>query len=166
MNELKHQNLKYHVYETLVLFVVGMCLYTTIEVFFRGYSFRLMGLMGGFAMLFCNCINDKFSWDIPLCWQMFIGGMVITAMELLSGEFALHVLGIRMWDYSNQWMSMCDDLICPLFSFFWVLLSAVGILLSDAINYYVFHDDVRPYYRCVTGNIWFMMPERICGGKQ
>ena len=160
------EKVKLHTFKTLVLFFVGVCLYVTIETFFRGYSYRLMGIMGGFAILLCNCINDKISWDIPLCWQMFIGGMGITCLELVSGEFAIHVLGIRMWDYSNQWMPMCDNLICPLFSFFWVLLAGVGILSSDAINYYVFHDSMRPYYRCINGNIWFQMPERICGGWQ
>ena len=35
----------------LLLFLAGYCVYLAIEVTFRGYSFRLMGLTGGAAMV-------------------------------------------------------------------------------------------------------------------
>lgn len=95
---------------------------------------------------------------------MIIGGVIITIIEVVSGLFALNVLHIRMWDYSNMWGSCFDGLVCPLFSLFWVLLSGVGIILADAINFYVLHEEPRPYYRCINGKVFFMMPRRICGG--
>lgn len=153
-------------FSKLLLFVVGMCVYTTIEVLFRGYSYRLMSLVGGISLLILDAINDRVSWTIPLVIQMVIGGIAITILELISGEFGLHVLGIRMWDYSNQWMPLCDNFICPLFSFFWVLLSGVGIILADAINYYVLHSEMRPIYLKLNGDGWFMLPERLCGHKE
>lgn len=109
-------------------------------------------------------INNKISWDMPLAFQMLLGGMLVTALEVLSGEFALYVLNTRMWDYSGQWMAMCDNLICPLFSLCWVMLSGVAIILADAINYYVLHDDQQPYYKKINGNLLFEMPNRNCGG--
>lgn len=148
----------------LILFVVGMCIYTTIEVWFRGYSYRLMSIVGGVALVLLSGLNSEFDNDMPLLTQMFVGGLMITCLELISGEFALQFFGIRMWNYSGQWMSMCDDLICPLFSFFWCLLAGVGIILADTIDFYVLHNDWHPYYRRLNGNIWFYLPERICGG--
>ena len=32
------------VYKNVILFIVGFCLYITIEVLFRGYSYPLMGV--------------------------------------------------------------------------------------------------------------------------
>lgn len=158
------KNVNKQILKNIILFLTGLCIYTTIEIWFRGVSFRLMGIVGGIIMVLEDKINDHISWDIPLIIQMFIGGALVTALELVSGEFALYILGIRMWDYSGQWMSMCNNLICPLFSFVWGLLSGVAIMLADAINYYLLHDNQRPYYRKLNGNILYQMPERICGG--
>lgn len=145
-----------------ILFITGLCIYTTIEVWFRGYSYRLMGIVGGIIMCLLDKINDRISWDIPLIVQIFLGGVIVTVLELLSGEFALRVLNTRMWDYSKMWLSMCDDLICPLFSLVWMILSGISILLSDAINYYVLHDKQVPYYKKMNGEILYQMPERKC----
>jgi len=155
--------MKKEILKSIILFITGMCLYITIEVFFRGYSFRLMGIVGGILMCFVfDKINDKISWDLPLVIQMLIGGFATTLLELISGEFALHILDVRMWDYSGQWLSMFDNLICPLFSFIWCLLSGIAIVLCDAINYYLIHDEIRPYYRSLYGDILFQLPERKC----
>lgn len=156
--------IKKYLFKNLILFFVGLCVYTTIEVWFRGYSYRLMGIVGGLIMIIEDKINDKISWDMPLIIQMILGGIIVTILELLSGEFALHILNIRMWDYTGQWMSMCDNLICPLFYFVWVILSGVAIILSDAINYYVIHTEQQPYYKRFNGTILYKMPKRICYG--
>lgn len=153
--------MKKNIFKNIILFITGFCIYITIEVLFRSYSYPLMGLVGGLSLILIDKINDYISWDLPLLLQMFIGGMEVTLLELLSGEFALHILNIRMWDYSNMWMSMCDDLICPLFSFFWILLAGVGILLADSINYYVIHEETRPYYKVF--NKTYYLPARTCG---
>lgn len=153
--------MKKQFFKNLLLFVCGFCLYITLEVCFRGYSYVLMGIVGGISLsLILDKINDYISWDMPLQFQMLVGCIAITLMELLSGEFALHVLGIRMWDYSGMWLSMCDDLICPLFSLCWYVISGIGIILADAINYYVMHDQTRPYY--VILHKRYYMPERKC----
>ncbi len=145
-----------------ILFYVGFVTYIAIECCFRGYSYPLMGIVGGISLILLDKINDGISWDIPLILQIILGGLIVTGLELLSGEFALNILHIRMWDYSGQWMAMCDDLICPLFSLLWVLLSGIGIILADAINYYILHDEQRPYYLKLSGKILFMRPTREC----
>lgn len=146
----------------LILFIVGMCLYMAIEIFYRGYTFRLMGIVGGFLLCIIDKINDKLSWDIPLLIQMIIGSIIVTIIELISGNFALYFLNVRMWDYSNLWLSMGNDFICPLFSLIWVFVSGIGIVLADAINYYLMHEDPQPYYRRLNGKILFYLSKRMC----
>ena len=51
-----------------------------------------------------------------------------------------------MWDYSSEWMNY-KGVICPLYSFFWVLLAIIGIVFADSINYYILLDGERPAYK-------------------
>lgn len=152
---------KKNIFKNILLFIIGFCLYITIEVLFRSYSYPLMGVVGGISLIIVDKINDRISWDMPLILQCIIGGLIITILELLSGEFALHILNVRMWDYSGMWLSSFDNLLCPLFSFFWCLLACVGIILADCFNYYVMHDEQRPYYR-IFNKIYYL-PIRECG---
>lgn len=39
------------VYKNVILFIVGFCLYITIEVLFRGYSYPLMGVCAGLVVV-------------------------------------------------------------------------------------------------------------------
>ena len=103
----------------LILFLTGYCMYIAIEVSFRGYSYVLMGIVAGIIFLLIDPINDKISWDIPLPLQMLISTFIILLLELLSGEFSLHILGIRMWDYRNLPFNMFEGLICPQFALVW-----------------------------------------------
>ncbi len=48
----------------------------------------------------------------------------MTVIEYIAGIVSLKVLNVRLWDYSKQWGNI-QGLICPLFSFFWAVISAV-----------------------------------------
>lgn len=146
--------------KNLIIFCCAFCLYITIEVCARGYSYPLMGLVSGLCTLILNEVNDKISWDVPIQYQILLGGALITCGELLSGLYSLNVLQIRMWDYSNQWGNLCNGLICPLFSFFWCLLSLIAIVLSDSITYYVFDELPIPYYKISKDKILFQLPNK------
>lgn len=131
----------------LLLFLTGYCVYLAIEVTFRGYSFRLMGLTGGMTMVLIGFLIRHGMWKLQLPVQMLIGAAVITGLELSAGLFSLKILGIRMWDYRGEWMSMCSDLVCPKYTLCWYVLSGVGILFTGAADYYVLGDGRRPVYR-------------------
>ena len=57
----------------VVLFLVGFCVYITIEVCFRGYSYPVMGLCGGVILLMVDMINETISWDMDILLQGAIG---------------------------------------------------------------------------------------------
>ena len=110
----------------LLFFLLGYCIYIAIEVTYRGYSFRLMGIAGGLSLAGIGMLEDAGLRRFPLAFQMMVSAVLITAIELYSGMFSLRVLHYRMWDYSALPFSFCDGLICPWFFGIWYLLSAVG----------------------------------------
>ncbi len=130
----------------LILFLVGFCLYITLEVCFRGYSFVLMGICGGIIFILLDCINEVLPWDTDILIQGSIGSAMITLTELIVGE-GLKYLGLsQMWDYSNLPINF-DGVICLPYSLLWILVSIIGIIVADAINYYVFKIMPVPYYK-------------------
>lgn len=150
-----------------VLFVVGFCLYTTIEVLFRGFSYWQSGVIGGIALILIGRLNNEISWDFPLFWQCIVGGGIVTLLELMVGTYDRLFWHIHMWDYSHIPLNY-RGIICLPFSVAWCGLALVAVLLDDCIEYYMFHGDVQPYYRSVTGYIMFALPLRKCekGGFQ
>ena len=61
-----------------------------------------------------------------------IMAICITAIEYIAGLIFIKGMNIKLWDYSDRWGNV-QGIICPLFSFFWLLLSA---------TYYFF---IHPY---------------------
>ena len=145
--------------KNILLFLVGYCAYIAIEVTFRGVSYPLMGICAGLAVIIIDKINDYLSWDIDIILQGVIGSIVITIFELIIGEISLttELLPI-MWNYSNVPLNF-DGVVCVPFSLIWVSLSIIGILVADAINYYIFGESPIPYYKCF-GRIILRFKER------
>lgn len=148
-------------YKTLVLFIVGFMSYITIEVLFRGYSYPLMGICGGIAIILLDKINDRISWDVDIILQGLCGAILITSFELVIGELALHTTIVQqMWDYSNVPLNF-DGVICLPFGIAWFFLSIGAILIADAINYYVFEEMPVPYYK-LCGKVILRFLEKNC----
>ncbi len=133
--------------KSAVLFITGFCLYITIEVLYRGYSYPLMGLCGGLAFILIDKINDRISWDIDILIQGLIGSAIITLFELIIGEISLRGYLPMMWDYSNMPLNY-KGIICLPFSLIWIGVSIVAVFLADAINYYMLGENEQvPYYK-------------------
>lgn len=145
--------------KNIILFAVGYCVYIAIEVTYRGFSYPLMGLCGGLALMIMDKINDYISWDIDIIIQGSIGSIIITFFELIIGEISLHTDFLPiMWDYSNVLLNF-DGVICLPFSLIWIGLSIIGILVADAINYYMLNIQPCPYYKCM-GKVVLRFRER------
>lgn len=50
--------------------------------------------------------------------------LLMTGVELVAGLISFYGFKMRLWDYSQQWGNF-KGLICPKFSFFWGVLSAI-----------------------------------------
>lgn len=148
--------------KSAVMFAVGFCLYITIEVCFRGYSYPLMGICGGIIFILIDLINNKISWNLDFIVQGGIGSTIITATELIVGE-TLKILNIpAMWDYSDIPFNF-DGVICLPFSVIWIGISMLGIMVADAINYYVFDEKPTPYYK-ILGKTAIEFKAKECKG--
>lgn len=133
-------------FKKIIMFLVGFCVYITIEVCFRGYSYITMGVAGGLLFILIDGINNEISWDIDILVQCIIGSCAITGCEFIIGTVC-NVFGLpQMWNYSNMPLNI-NGIICLPFSLLWILVSFVAIIVADAINYYVFDELPVPYYR-------------------
>lgn len=147
--------------KNIILFTVGFCLYITMEVLFRGYSFPLMGVCAGLVVVLLDKINDYISWDIDILVQCILGMLMVTIMELIIGTIFLdtNLLPV-MWDYSNLPLNF-RGIICIPFMALWMILSFIAILVADSINYYVFEEKPTPYYM-LFGKKIIQYKEKVC----
>ena len=71
-------------------------------------------------------------------WKKWImSACCVTAAEFLVGAVVNLHLGWAVWDYSSQPLNLLGQ-ICPLFTFFWMLLAIPSVFLSNILRYYVF----------------------------
>ena len=129
------------------LFFVGATIYVVIEKLYRGYSHWTMFLLGGICFIPLGLINEVLPWDMPLLLQMFIGGMIITVLEFITGCIVNLWLGWNVWDYSELPFNLWGQ-ISLFSSIVWVGLSLVGIVLDDFIRW-KFFDEEKPHYRWI-----------------
>ena len=129
------------------LFFVGATIYVVIEKLYRGYSHWTMFLLGGICFIALGLINEVIPWDMPLLLQMFIGGIIITVLELITGCVVNLWFGWNVWDYSELPFNLWGQ-ISLFSSIVWVGLSLVGIVLDDFIRWKWFGEE-KPRYRWI-----------------
>lgn len=130
----------------IILFLSGFCIYITIEVCFRGFSYPVMGLCGGILLLMLDQLNERISWNLDLLLQGILGSVMVTAAELIVGELWKWMNWPPMWDYTDMPFNF-DGVICLPFSLAWIGVSILGVIIADAINYYVFCRLPIPSYK-------------------
>ena len=140
---MKHSKIKKYEF----LFFVGATIYVIIEKLYRGYSHWTMFLLGGICFIALGLINEVIPWDMPLLLQMFIGGAIITVLELITGCVVNLWFGWNVWDYSELPFNLWGQ-ISLFSSIVWVGLSLVGIVLDDFIRWKWFGED-KPHYRWI-----------------
>lgn len=138
--------MKQKLIKNIILFYFGMTTYMFIEQLYRNYTFLIMGICGGLAVVLLDKLNNYISWDMDILIQGCIGSALITLMEFIIGN--LYIIGVlpKMWDYSNTFMNY-KGIICLPFSLLWILLSIIAIIVADSINYYLFNELPVPYYK-------------------
>ena len=131
----------------LFLGVIGSIIYMNLEILWRGYTHWTMGVLGGICFICLGLINEVLPWDMPLLLQMFIGGMIITVLEFITGCVVNLWLGWDVWDYSELPFNLWGQ-ISLFSSIVWVGLSLVGIVLDDFIRWKFFGEE-KPHYRWI-----------------
>ena len=129
----------------LFLGVIGSIVYMSLEILWRGYTHWTMGVLGGICFICLGLINEILSWETPLVLQMFIGSIIITVLEFITGCIVNLWLGWNVWDYSHLPLNLLGQICLP-FSILWYFISAIGIVIDDYIRY-IYFDEEYPRYK-------------------
>ena len=129
----------------IILWIIGGIIYTMMETLFRGHTHWTMGVLGGICFICLGLINEILSWETPLALQMFIGSIIITILEFITGCIVNLWLGWNVWDYSNLPLNLLGQICLP-FSILWYFISAIGIVIDDYIRY-IYFDEEYPRYK-------------------
>lgn len=121
--------------EFLSIYVFGAIGYGTLETLWRGYTHWTMILTGGFCCCLMHLIATRMNEPLWKKWIMCMA--VVTAVEFAVGCAVNLRLGWHVWDYSDLTLNLMGQ-ICPLFSFFWFLLSIPCVYVSRLLKKYVF----------------------------
>lgn len=102
------------------VFLFGGVGYGLIELIWRGRTHPSMVLTGGACFSIIYGMN-KWLRKRPLFVRCALSAAAITAVEFSVGLVVNRLLGLGVWDYSNQKFNLLGQ-ICPLYTFFWFLL--------------------------------------------
>lgn len=129
----------------LTLFLSGGLIYILIEMLWRGHTHWTMFLVGGICFVLVGLINERFTFEMPLVFQMVISMSVITAVEFIAGYIINIRLGWDVWDYSELPFNLMGQICLPYMGL-WFLLSALAIVLDDYLRYWLFGEE-KPRYK-------------------
>lgn len=136
-----------HIPKLLLLAFIGGAIYVLVELIWRGYSHVSMFILGGLCFILIGAINELFPWELGLIWQMIIGAIIVTLLELIIGIIVNIWLGLGIWDYSSLPFNFLGQ-ICLSFSLAWALISGVAIVVDDYLRYWLFGEE-KPHYKII-----------------
>lgn len=126
------------------LFWFGGATYVALEVIWRRYSHWTMLLLAGILFIIIGLLNEIWSWNLKFRYQVLISTAIATILELFTGLIVNVCLGWNVWDYSNVPFNFLGQICLP-YTFLWIILSAVAIILDDVIRW-KFFDEEKPHY--------------------
>lgn len=149
-----------HIVKNATIFITCGLVYFVMELIARGHSDVSMILCAGVIGLLASLVNNLFTFEMLLQWQLAIGTVIATVCECVTGLMLCAVYGYNpVWDYSGLTFTFawgqCNGIFCCI----WVVLVFIAIILGDSIEYYIF-DGKRPYYKITKHKIWFWLPEK------
>ena len=113
-----------------LLFSLGGLCYVGLELLWRGRSHYSMFLAGGASLLLIGRLN-RTEPKLPLPFRAVAGSGIITMVELGTG--LIFNRSHSVWDYRGHpgnWLGQ----IYPLFSFLWIFMAALVLLIYDPLE--------------------------------
>lgn len=136
---MKNQLFKY-----AFLMWFGGSFYVTLEVIYRQYSHISMLILAGLVFIAVDLLNEIWSWELQLVWQILIGTVIATLGEFVTGCIVNLWLGLNVWSYEGMWGNVLGQ-ICPQFTLIWMPIILLAIVLADVIRWKFFNEE-RPRY--------------------
>ena len=131
------------------------------SLFFQSKSFKEMDqswfLVGPYLPLygFSLCVVYLLAHiDVSFIHEVYLRKTVlfllmalsVTLIEYFAGLIFIKGMHVKLWDYSDEKFNI-QGIICPKFTFFWYLLSA--------IYYFLIHPNIIHSIEWLAGNLWF-----------
>ena len=116
----------------LLIYILFGIAYYICEIIWRGHSHFTMVIVGGICGLIIGHF-DEWTPSMNILLQMFLGAIVITSLEFISGYIINIKLGLGVWDYSNQPFNILGQ-VCPQFSILWFFLSYPAIKIDNKLR--------------------------------
>jgi uncharacterized membrane protein len=88
------------------------------------YGFGLVA-MYILSQMDVSFIENRIAQQIVLFILMAV---VMTVIEYIAGIIFIKGMKVKLWDYTNEWGNV-QGIICPKFSFYWAVLSAIYYFL-------------------------------------
>lgn len=126
------------------LFWFGGATYVALEVIWRRYSHWTMFLLAGILFIIIGLLNEVWSWNLKFRYQVLISTIIATILELFTGLIVNICLGWDVWDYSNVPFNFLGQICLP-YTFLWIVLSTVAIILDDVLRWKFFGEE-KPHY--------------------
>lgn len=124
----------------LVITVITGIAYMVIELLYRQRTHWSMMIVAGVSVYLIGLLDEDKRCQLKVYQQSIVGMIIATTFEFISGLIINKILGWNVWDYSNEWMNLYG-VICPLYSFFWLLIVPLGIWLDNFIRYLLFDEE-------------------------
>lgn len=115
--------------KTLLLFILGGAGYFTLEILYRGHSHWSMAICGGVCLVLIHYVNKRIR-IAPLAVRAFIGALIITCTELITGCIVNIWLKWNVWSYSNLKINFLGQ-ISLRYSLMWLVLSGFICILCS-----------------------------------
>ena len=122
----------------LIIWLTGGIVYFYMEIAYRGYSHYSMFICGGLCFLFVGKVGKQILLEESNIWLalvkiMFMGTLIITTLEYITGIIVNVYLKLNVWDYSGFTFNVQGQ-ICLVYSMLWALLSLPCVLLDGIIT--------------------------------
>lgn len=134
------------------LFCIGGLIYTTLETWWRGYTFDSMYILAGIVSILLMVLNDVvLDYDTEFFIQCLTGGIMCTFLEGITGLIVNR--NFSQWDYRNLPFTFFWGQCNLLFVFVWIIISCFGIIFTDWYEWKIMKIGEKPYYRLKIFNM-------------
>ena len=131
--------------EYMLLMFIGGFIYTICEMVYRTYSHWSMFIVGGLCLIIVGLLNEGIlPSNLGLIPQSLIGAVAITCVEFVCGLIVNVWLNLNVWDYSDLPLNIMGQVCLP-FTFIWIVLALVAIVVDDWVRYRFFGEP-KPTY--------------------
>lgn len=115
--------------------------YMGLELLWRGRTHWSMMIVSGLAVYCIGLLDEDKRLKLKIFIQSLIGAAIVTSFEFISGILINKILHLNVWDYSSQFGNILGQ-VCPLFSFFWLLIIPIGIWMDNYLRYKLFDEEI------------------------